>query len=69
MQQINFPLEQTLYKNTKIAYSESGKGTAVVLLHGFLENQLMWKELVPELSKKNRIITIDNTMELLVVFF
>ncbi|TAF85190.1 MAG: alpha/beta fold hydrolase, partial [Flavobacteriia bacterium] len=47
------------YKNTKISYTEQGKGTAVVLLHGFLENQSMWDELIPELSKKYRIITID----------
>ena len=50
---------QFLYKNTKISYSDTGKGTAVVLLHGFLENQTMWQDLIPELSKKNRIITID----------
>ena len=47
------------YKNTTISYKDQGKGTAVVLLHGFLENQTMWNELVPELSKKYRIITID----------
>lgn len=50
---------QFLYKNTKISYSDTGKGTAVVLLHGFLENQTMWRDFIPELSKKNRIITID----------
>jgi pimeloyl-ACP methyl ester carboxylesterase len=47
------------YKNTKISYTDQGKGTAVFLLHGFLENQSMWDELIPELSKKYRIITID----------
>lgn len=52
-------MSQILYKNTLISYSDSGKGTAIVLLHGFLENQTMWQELVPELSQKNRIITID----------
>ncbi len=52
-------MNQLLYKKTLISYSDSGKGTAVVLLHGFLENEKMWQELVPELSKKNRIITID----------
>lgn len=31
----------------------------MVLLHGFLENQSMWQDFVPELSKKYRIITID----------
>ncbi|WP_310379441.1 alpha/beta fold hydrolase [Flavobacterium sp.] len=52
-------MNQLLYKNTKISYSNTGKGTAVVLLHGFLENQKMWQDFIPELSKKNRVITID----------
>lgn len=47
------------YKNSKIAYSDVGKGTAVVLLHGFLENSTMWNEVKKELSKKNRVICID----------
>jgi len=52
-------LETLLYKNTQISYTDTGKGTAVVLLHGFLENKTMWDVYVSELSKKNRIITID----------
>ncbi len=47
------------YKNSKISYSDIGKGTAVVLLHGFLENQKMWLDFIPELSEKYRVITID----------
>lgn len=52
-------MKTTVYKNTKIAYTDQGKGTAIVLLHGFLENQSMWNTFVPEFSKKNRVITID----------
>jgi len=52
-------MKTTNFKNTKISYTDQGKGTAVVLLHGFLENQTMWKAFIPELSKKHRIITID----------
>ena len=52
-------MKTTIYKNTKISYTEHGKGTAVVLLHGFLENQSMWDAFVPEFSKKYRVITID----------
>ena len=52
-------MKQILFKNSKISYSETGKGTAIVLLHGFLENQTMWQDFVPELSKKYRVITID----------
>ena len=48
-----------LFKNTTINFTDQGKGTAVVLLHGFLENKLMWKAFIPELSKRNRVITID----------
>ena len=52
-------MKQILFKNSKISYSDTGKGTAIVLLHGFLENQTMWQAFVPELSKKYRVITID----------
>ncbi|WPR71855.1 alpha/beta hydrolase [Flavobacterium sp. NG2] len=52
-------MKNILHKNTNIAFSDSGKGTAIVLLHGFLENQKMWDAFVPEFSKKHRVITID----------
>lgn len=48
-----------IFKNTNISFSDEGKGTAVVLIHGFLENATMWKDIISELSKKNRIITVD----------
>jgi pimeloyl-ACP methyl ester carboxylesterase len=47
------------YKNTKISYTDEGKGTVIVLLHGFLENKTMWNAFMPELSKKHRVITVD----------
>ena len=47
------------YKNIKIRYRSEGKGRAVVLLHGFLENLTMWNAFVTELATKNRIVTID----------
>jgi len=49
----------TNFKNTTISFTDQGKGMAVVLLHGFLENKLMWKAFIPELSKRNRVIAID----------
>lgn len=52
-------MKTTIYKNTKIAYTDQGKGTAVVFLHGFLENQSMWNAYISDFSKKNRVITID----------
>jgi pimeloyl-ACP methyl ester carboxylesterase len=47
------------YKNAKITYSDTGKGTTIVLLHGFLENLKMWNRFIPELSEKHRVIAID----------
>lgn len=52
-------MKQILFKNTNISYSDTGKGTAIVLLHGFLENKGMWNFYIPEFAKKNRVITID----------
>ncbi len=47
------------YKKTKISFSSIGKGTAIVLLHGFLENSTMWNSVAKELSKQNKVICID----------
>jgi pimeloyl-ACP methyl ester carboxylesterase len=52
-------VKQILFKNTSISYSDTGKGTAIILLHGFLENQKMWNKYVTAFSKRNRVITID----------
>ena len=47
------------FKNANISFSDTGKGSVAVLIHGFLENATMWKNVLPTLSKRNRIITID----------
>ena len=47
------------YKNINVAFSSEGKGSVVVLLHGFLENSTMWNAIIPVLAQKNRVITID----------
>lgn len=48
-----------IYKNIQVSFSDTGKGTAVVLLHGFLENSTMWKALTPALARKYRVVSID----------
>lgn len=48
-----------VYKGVNIFYTEKGAGGAVVLLHGFLENSTMWDGALEEISKRNRVITID----------
>jgi len=45
-------MKTTIYKNTKISFTDQGKGTAVVFLHGFLENKTMWDAFIPDLVKK-----------------
>jgi len=52
-------MKNTFFKNTKINYTDIGKGTAIVLLHGFLENLGMWDNYIDSFSKKNRVIAID----------
>jgi pimeloyl-ACP methyl ester carboxylesterase len=47
------------HKGSPIYFSDQGKGTAIILLHGFLENSSMWKRIAPELAKKHRVICID----------
>lgn len=47
------------HKGIDIFYTDEGKGNAVVLLHGFLENTSIWDAFIPKLSKKNRVICID----------
>jgi pimeloyl-ACP methyl ester carboxylesterase len=48
-----------LNKNTNVHFTSIGKGNAIVLIHGFLENSSMWNEIAIELSKKNKVICID----------
>jgi len=51
--------EYITYKNSQISFYQQGKGAAIVLLHGFLENKAMWKNITDVLSKKNKVICID----------
>lgn len=47
------------YKNSDIHFEVKGKGRAIVLLHGFLEDKNMWNITVDELSKTYKTIAID----------
>jgi pimeloyl-ACP methyl ester carboxylesterase len=48
-----------LFKNINISFTDSGKGKAIVFLHGFLEDKSIWNEFSNQLSDKYRVITID----------
>ena len=47
------------YNGGQLSYSESGKGTAVVFLHGFLGSKDIWNDYSKQLSNKYRIVCID----------
>lgn len=47
------------FKKIKVHYTDTGKGRAIVLLHGFLGSHEIWSDFVKKLSKRYRIITID----------
>lgn len=47
------------FRGAKIQYSDTGKGRAIVLLHGFPENMHIWDEFGANLSKSFRVIAID----------
>lgn len=47
------------FKNTKLSFVDEGKGTAIILIHGFLENLTMWSNIKSHLVKRNRVIAID----------
>jgi pimeloyl-ACP methyl ester carboxylesterase len=48
-----------LYKGRRICYSESGKGTVIVLLHGYLESSEVWNGFRDKLASEFRVITLD----------
>lgn len=53
-------MQKTLsFKNSQLSFSDTGKGAAIVLLHGFLENNTMWKDVIPVLSKNRRVIAVE----------
>ncbi|MGY0391466.1 alpha/beta fold hydrolase [Bizionia sp. KMM 8389] len=47
------------YNGSSVFYTDQGQGTPIVLLHGFLENSNMWKNITPLLSETHRVISID----------
>ena len=48
-----------LFKNGRVSFTVSGKGRAVVLLHGFLGAKEIWKNTIENLSKSYRVVAID----------
>ncbi len=48
------------FRNAKVAYEVEGKGTPIVLLHGFCEAHQVWEDFKQDLLEENyRVVTID----------
>lgn len=47
------------YKGIDVSYTDTGTGTCMILLHGYLESAEIWAEFAPLLSAKLRIISMD----------
>lgn len=43
----------------RIAFREQGQGSPVMLLHGIPTNSLLWREVIPQLAKRHRVIAPD----------
>ena len=47
------------FRGLKLHYSDSGRGKAIVLIHGFLETGKVWEKFAESLSAHFRVIIID----------
>jgi pimeloyl-ACP methyl ester carboxylesterase len=43
----------------RLHYAIGGKGSAVVLLHGYAQTSYMWRPIMPELAKRHTVIVPD----------
>ncbi|WP_169822912.1 alpha/beta fold hydrolase [Methyloligella halotolerans] len=43
----------------RLFYSDTGKGSPLLLIHGFGSSTYTWKNILPELSRDHRVIAVD----------
>lgn len=55
----NMTLKHVTYKGIQLAYTATGQGETIILLHGFLEDHSMWKYMIPTLANHNHVVAID----------
>jgi pimeloyl-ACP methyl ester carboxylesterase len=46
-------------QSTRLWYAEAGQGPVILLLHGFPLDSRIWDDVVPLLTHKHRVITLD----------
>lgn len=52
-------MRTSTFKGVQVAFSDSGKGRVLVLLHGFLGAKELWNSTISSLSRTYRVIAID----------
>jgi pimeloyl-ACP methyl ester carboxylesterase len=53
-------MESLPWRDGQLTYSQAGKGTPVILVHGFCEDSYIWEDLRSDLLEENyRVICID----------
>ena len=48
-----------IYKGRRIYYTDTGTGSAIILLHGYLESSEIWSGFEVALSKDFRVVSVD----------
>ena len=53
------PLETTDANGLTLAYRELGSGPAVLMLHGWPTSSYLWRDVMPPIAARNRVIAAD----------
>jgi len=53
------PLETAEAGGLTLAYRERGSGPAVLLLHGWPTSSYLWRDVMPPIATRNRVIAVD----------
>lgn len=51
--------KKILINEIEISYQTKGEGDIIILLHGWPQTSYMWRKVIPLLSKKFKVITLD----------
>lgn len=52
-------LEKAEIEGLEIAYRDEGEGEPVLLLHGWPTSSFLWREVIPPIAERNRVIAPD----------
>jgi haloalkane dehalogenase len=53
------PLDTVDVDGLTIAYREAGAGPPVLLLHGWPTSSFLWRDVMPPIARRNRVVAID----------